>query len=153
MYGWVKTLVIYLIVSKLVIQIIPGATYKKYIHFLTGLIIVLVLIEPVTALLHFDIYKIDMSLDYMSDFCDENVLGDSIYDYYELGIKTSIEQELRKMDFTDCKCEIIKDKDENISVCRLFFEQVLSDEQISIIKKHIMDVYNIDSESIYIISR
>ncbi len=157
MYEWIKTLVIYLIISKLIIQIIPGASYKKYIHFLTGLMIILIIVEPVSKLLKFDLCDIEASINYINECINDEdsgqLSGDNLYDYYELSLATVIKNDINKMLSDNCQCEIINDKDNNISICRIYLSKKTDEETIAKIKKHIEDVYNIDVKSIYIISR
>lgn len=157
MYEWIKTLVIYLIVSKLIIQIIPGASYKKYIHFLTGLMIVLIIVDPISKLLKFDLCDIEASINYINECINDEasgeLSGENLYDYYELSLATVIKNDINKIIDDDCQCEIITDKDENIAICRIYLNKKTDDATIAKIKNHIEDVYNIDVKSIYIISR
>lgn len=157
MYEWIKTLVIYLIISKLIIQIIPGASYKKYIHFLTGLMIVLIIVDPISKLLKFDLCDIEASINYINECINDEasgeLSGENLYDYYELSLATVIKNDINKIIDDDCQCEIITDKDENIAICRIYLNKKTDDATIAKIKNHIEDVYNIDVKSIYIISR
>lgn len=46
-YQWLQNLAFYLIVITAVIHMIPNHSYKKYIRFFTGLILIIMLSEPV----------------------------------------------------------------------------------------------------------
>jgi len=53
LYEWMQNIAFYLILITAAIQILPDNSYKKYIRFFTGLILVVLLISPVLKL--FDI--------------------------------------------------------------------------------------------------
>lgn len=46
-YQWIQNLTFYLVLVTVVVQTIPNNGYKKYIRFFTGLILILMLAEPV----------------------------------------------------------------------------------------------------------
>ena len=47
---WLKNITFYYIVVTLILQMAPNHEYKKYIQFFTGLILILLLAEPVLNL-------------------------------------------------------------------------------------------------------
>lgn len=46
-YDWMKNIAFYLVLITVLMQIIPNSDYKKYIRFFTGLILILLLCEPI----------------------------------------------------------------------------------------------------------
>lgn len=46
-YQWLQNIAFYLIVITAVIHMIPNHSYKKYVRFFTGLILIIMLSEPV----------------------------------------------------------------------------------------------------------
>lgn len=46
-YQWLQNIAFYLILITAIIQIIPNHSYKKYIRFFTGLILIVMLSEPI----------------------------------------------------------------------------------------------------------
>ncbi len=46
-YEWLQNIVFYLIVISAVMQMIPNDSYKKYIRFFTGLILIVMLANPI----------------------------------------------------------------------------------------------------------
>jgi stage III sporulation protein AF len=44
---WLKNITFYYIIVTLILQMTPNQEYKKYIQFFTGLILILLLAEPV----------------------------------------------------------------------------------------------------------
>ncbi len=49
-YEWMKNIAFYLVIVVVVLQMIPGETYKKYIRFFAGLILILMLAGPILTL-------------------------------------------------------------------------------------------------------
>lgn len=47
---WLKNITFYYIIVTLILQMTPTQEYKKYIQFFTGLILILLLAEPVLSL-------------------------------------------------------------------------------------------------------
>ncbi len=60
---WTKNLAFYMIVVTIMIQMVPGEGYKKYIRFFVGLILILMLTQPVM-----EIFKLK---DDFSEFYNE----------------------------------------------------------------------------------
>ncbi|HJD41586.1 MAG TPA: stage III sporulation protein AF [Candidatus Mediterraneibacter quadrami] len=48
--AWIRDIAVFLIVSAAVLHAVPGKSYRKYIRFFTGLILILLLAEPVLEL-------------------------------------------------------------------------------------------------------
>lgn len=49
-YGWIRNISIYLIVTAAVMHAIPGKEYEKYVRFFSGLVLILLLFTPVLKL-------------------------------------------------------------------------------------------------------
>lgn len=47
LYEWIRNVAFYIIIITAIIQILPNDTYKKYIHFFTGLVLILLLMTPI----------------------------------------------------------------------------------------------------------
>jgi len=50
LYEWMQNIAFYLILMTAAIQVIPDNSYKKYIRFFTGLILMVLLVSPVLKL-------------------------------------------------------------------------------------------------------
>ena len=50
LYEWMQNIAFYLILMTAAIQVIPDNSYKKYIRFFTGLILMVLLFSPVLKL-------------------------------------------------------------------------------------------------------
>ena len=51
-YEWIRNIAFYMVLVTVVVQVLPNHTYKKYIRFFTGMILILLLMTPVLKLLH-----------------------------------------------------------------------------------------------------
>lgn len=47
LYEWIENVAFYLVILTIAIQLIPDNSYKKYIQFFVGLMLVLMLSEPI----------------------------------------------------------------------------------------------------------
>lgn len=50
-YQWLRNAAFYLVMITAVIQMLPGNRYKKYIRFFTGLVLIVMMTEPVFQVL------------------------------------------------------------------------------------------------------
>lgn len=46
-YSWMKNTAFYLVIMTAVLEVLPGNTYKKYVRFFTGLVLILLVLSPV----------------------------------------------------------------------------------------------------------
>ena len=49
-YQWIETIAFYLVILTIVIQLIPNNSYKQYVRFFVGLILILMLVNPICSL-------------------------------------------------------------------------------------------------------
>lgn len=54
LYQWVKNIAFYMVILTAVMQLLPNNSYKKYIRFFVGLILITMLSEPILKLLHME---------------------------------------------------------------------------------------------------
>lgn len=47
LYEWIENVAFYLVILTIAIQMIPNNSYKKYIQFFTGLILIMMLAGPI----------------------------------------------------------------------------------------------------------
>lgn len=50
LYEWIRNIAFYLVIVTVVLEAVPGDSYKKYIRFFTGLVLILLLITPLLKL-------------------------------------------------------------------------------------------------------
>ncbi len=58
-YGWVKNIVIFLVLTTIVTNLLGKSSYKKYVNLITGIILVILVISPLLKL-----FQLDGTMDY-----------------------------------------------------------------------------------------
>ena len=71
LYDWLRDISYYLILVTAVTYVLPSNSYRKYIRFFTGLVLIMMLVTPVL-----DLFRVD-ALD------DDNLLEKYISEYEE----------------------------------------------------------------------
>ena len=56
-YKWLENIAFYMVIIVAVIQMIPGNSYKKYIRFFAGMILILMLIGPIFKIFGMSYYQ------------------------------------------------------------------------------------------------
>ena len=56
-YQWMENIAFYLVVLVVIVQMVPGNSYKKYIRFLAGLILILMLAGPILKIVGMNTYQ------------------------------------------------------------------------------------------------
>lgn len=51
-YDWIRNLAFYIVLVTMILQMLPDSVYKKYIRFFTGLVLILMLAEPILSGFH-----------------------------------------------------------------------------------------------------
>lgn len=72
-YGWIKNIVIYMILNTIINNLLGKTSYKKYVSLVSGMILVLIVIVPITKLL-----KIE---DITNNLFDFNQLAVEVSDF------------------------------------------------------------------------
>lgn len=126
LYGWIKSIAIYMILISVVKNLLPKSQFEKYLRLFTGLLVIILVIEPFTQwmnlqdsmddLFSLDAYKQEMNqlqadFSQLGDKYEERVLGS-----YERQVKEQIElllkeedQRVRKVEFFVCMEEGAED--------------------------------------------
>ena len=55
LYEWIQNLAFYLVMAAAVLHAVPGGSYKKYVRFFTGLVLILMLLTPLLKVFGTDI--------------------------------------------------------------------------------------------------
>jgi stage III sporulation protein AF len=53
-YAWIRSIVIYMILNTIIMNLLGGSTYKKYVSIVSGMILVLLVISPLLHIMDFD---------------------------------------------------------------------------------------------------
>lgn len=169
LFGWMKSLIIYLIFAGAVINLSPSGNYKRYIRFFTGLVAVIIIMKPVLYIFDFDgskLYegygKLEGYIQGYEDFVGGTGGASSInsqaelMDYYDLGLSEGIKHELIDRGFWVEDVSVTTDKEDNLIGCRVFvsksskLDKTFEENEI---KNYIFDVYNLEIDNIYVLRR
>lgn len=146
LYGWMKHLIIYLILSGVIVNLTPGKKYVKYINFFTGLIVILIMAEPLSYVFH--IGTLDFQGVLQGSIDGESYLSEEYLnmqnDYFDKSIKKNVKSEVQE--FLDVKFEK-EGKDSRIVVKDII---ITMDQQSKMIlacevvidENNMLDVYN-----------
>ena len=152
--AWTKGLVIYLILSGLVLKLIPGKNYEKYISLYMGFIMVIMLAKPVLMLFSAGNSGVDRFMDSIDEYLNfdiGNIHGSNkSMNYYELGMSEAIRLDLLKAGYDLSGVSLINDDNERVLGVTLYLSGEFEEKDL---KKYINEVYNIDFESIHIVRR
>lgn len=58
-YSWVKSIIIFMVLTSIISNLLGKSSYKKYINLITGIILVILVISPLLKL-----FQMDKTLDY-----------------------------------------------------------------------------------------
>lgn len=156
LYGWMKSLVLYLIMSGLVLNMAPSGNYRKYISFFAGLLIVIIMVRPLSFLLKFNAEDLERLAYGMESYMQDKSIfkdRDNMYDYYDMGVKTAILTSLEAMGYDIEDAAVITNQDKKPVSVTLYIKGSLNDTEVNIIKNYIFEVYYVDVDSINIVRR
>lgn len=156
LYGWMKSLIIYLIISGMVLNLTPSGNYKKYISFFTGLLVVIILAKPLTMIFKFsvgDLEKITYGMEYY--FENNKILSDSddMYDYYDMGVRDSIRVSVEELGYQVLDVSITTDENKNILGVKIILNESSNHVDEDEIKNRLIEVYYLKKDSINIVKR
>lgn len=57
LYEWIRSIAFYMVLVTAVIQVLPNHTYKKYIRFFTGMILILLLMTPILKMFDMETFQ------------------------------------------------------------------------------------------------
>ena len=69
-YDWMENIAFYLVILVAVMQMIPQNSYRKYIRFFAGLILILMLTQPIVKLFGMTVFQDDeyqKALEYIEE--------------------------------------------------------------------------------------
>lgn len=67
-YGWIKNIVIYMLLDTIIMNLLGNKSYKKYAGIISGMVLVLIVISPLMKLM-----KLEENLDYYLRFNEFNI--------------------------------------------------------------------------------
>lgn len=155
-FGVLKSLVLYLILSGIVLNFSPNSNYKRYIRFFLGLLILILLAEPIQFIFHMSSGDLERFVAQMEAELQQNRANashDTMYNYYEMGLSESIRQTVCEQGIHVAKVEVLTDNQNEIVKCTIRVTEPDDSFQEETIKKIVSDVYNLELNRIYIVRR
>lgn len=155
LFGWMKSLIIYLILAGLAVNLSPGKNYKRYIGFFNGLVVIIILGKPISYILGLSGGDIDSFTEGLNYYINENSspeVNDSMYNYYEMSVDMAIEETIRSLGIDVTRVVAITDAEGNILSADIYLPEICDSEE-QMIKKYISDVYNVNEASINVLRR
>lgn len=157
LFGWMKSLIIYLIFAGTVINMTPAGSYKKYIRFFTGIVAIIILMKPISYIFNFDESRLYGAINQIDGFSNEGDFNDNqVVDYYDLSMSEAIKLELSDRGFLVEQVSVITDKDNKLLSCVVYVSnksQLDKEFESNNIKKYLFQVYNLDNHNINVVRR
>ena len=165
LFGWMKSLIFYLLLATIVTHMAPSNQYKQYIRYFIGLVVIVLLASPLKFLFEFgsgDLQELLQEIEHVegqeSDIGWIIIItavagvGGSITDYYGMGIREGLKKELQGYSVEDVA--IITDAGGELLQCTIYISEAKATEEMEKeIKKYISDVYNLEDARIYVVRR
>jgi hypothetical protein len=148
---WMANIVIYMLLCTLVHNTIPNP-YRKYAGFLTGLLLLLLLLQPLTALLKLE--EDGSFLSYVEDleqYLEGEQEGSGSYlDYYDLSLEAGGKTYLEEQGISVKSLSVTKDSQGEIKRLVVYLQAGEGLEDAAV-KSLISDFYNLEEERIYVV--
>lgn len=155
LFGWMKSLIFYLLLATIVTHMAPSNQYKQYIRYFIGLVVIVLLASPLKFLFDFgsgDLQELLNEFSHIESQESAAGVGGSITDYYGMGFREGIKKELASYPVEDVA--IITDTEGTLLQCTIYLtDNMATDDMEKEIKKYISDVYNLDDVRIYVVRR
>lgn len=177
-YGWVKNLVCFYIFITAILHLLPKESYRKYIRFFTGLLLVILVLTPIFSLLRNkeDLYEKIEQAGFFQEM--ENLKLDTAYlessqqeiyrEEYEKAICIDMEQIVQRQELKAKKVEVSLTED--CQVEHIYIEVEFLDENeeypqkasfsegteypaVYELQKELQDFYQVEKEQIEIVVR
>lgn len=158
LYGWMKSLIIYLIFAGAIINLSPSGNYKKYIRFFTGIVAIIILMNPISYIFNFDEKLLYGVYEDIGDIDMYDMVGpkENKTDYYDMSLSEGIRYELVNRGYGVEKVEVITNEADELLSCRVYVNTESSIEESfeeNKIKSFVNEVYNLRIDNIYVVRR
>lgn len=165
-YSWVRNIVCYLCLFNIFLQILPGENFKKYVRFFGGLILIVLVMEPLADVTHLrEGFERAWRLESLREQAEdirltgegmEELRSEKISEAYQAEIKRQMEETVRAYGMTPERTDLTFQREDGgfleISEARLTVsgEEEVYGGKISEIKNELQEVYHISEEHINI---
>lgn len=165
-YSWIRNIVCCLCLFHIFLQVLPGESFKKYVRFFGGLILLLMTAAPLSDAAHVAAgFERAWNLESLREQAEdirltgegmEELRSERINEAYQREVKRQMEEVVRAYGLHPQKTELVFSEEEgqtlNILEARLQVtaETELLNNEISDIKKEFQEVYHIPAGHINI---
>lgn len=155
MREWMINIVVYMLLCSFLHNIAPNGQYKKYTKFLMGIIMLVIVLQPVSYIMSFgEGDTLSVYADSLELYLQESKLEeDSFYDYYDMSLAAAGKQYLREQGITAEQISVTKDQEGKILKITVYMEaaEAASSFSDTDIKNFISQFYNLETGRIYIV--
>lgn len=98
LFGWMKSLIFYLLLATIVTHMAPSNQYKQYIRYFIGLVVIVLLASPLKFLFEFgsgDLQELLQEIEHVEGQESVTGVGGSITDYYGMGIREGLKKNFK----------------------------------------------------------
>lgn len=121
-YGWIRNIICYLLFISVIENLLPGKKYHKYLKLFSGMILILLIIQPVASGLRLDDkiarYYESFVFRYESDDLKNELLGmedkrlEQMISQYEEAIAGDLAQMAREEGVEAVSCRVVIERDQ-----------------------------------------
>ena len=132
LFGWMKSLIFYLMLATIVPHMAPSNQYKQYIRYFIGLVVIVLLASPLKFLFEFgsgDLQELLQEIEHVEGQESVAGVGGSITDYYGMGIREGLKKELQGYSVEDVA--IITDAGGELLQCTIYISEAKATEEES----------------------
>lgn len=155
LYTWMRNLVFYYIMLAAVLNFIPENSYRKYIRFFMGMLLMLLLMSPVMEILSLDEKLMDFwSMEELKEAywesewnIENNVQDDYLVSGYETEIEEQISNYLENMEIQAVKVDVEVEEKETIEVTKIILHVKMEDNQgkIKQVMENLSQMYGVEN--------
>lgn len=164
-YSWIRNIVCFLCIFNILLQILPAESFKKYVRFFGGLILIIMVMEPLADVTHLtENFERAWRLESLREQADgiritgegmEELRSEKIREAYQAEVKRQVEEVVRAYGMEPEKTKLEFTQEEEEAACISGVElrvsgEAVSDAGISEIKKELREVYHISEGHINI---
>lgn len=155
---YIKKILLFLLFISIVEEMILKQEYRKYVRFFSGLILILIVVNPLISFrtIGDEIEKYcqeemkEISLDEWNNKM-EDAIDEKIGETYQKYLEKEIQKRLEKEGIESVQIELEKTNDKEIERIEICLKDIgKSEEKINKIKKYLNEVYQVDEQHIYI---
>lgn len=165
-YSWIRNIVCYLCLFNIFLQILPSGSFKKYVRFFGGLLLMVLVIGPLADVTHLTAgFERAWNLESLREQAEdirltgegmEELRSEKINEAYQAEMKRQVEEVVRAYGLIPERTELTFSQEDGSfltiekAVLTVSGNEGVYDSEISEIKKELQEVYHISSEHINI---